>query len=306
MDLSTSLCGVKVENPVLLASGILGTTKGALKLAAENGAGAVVIKSISLKPRMGHENPILTETESGFLNAVGYSNMGLKEALEEFKDNQDVPAPVIASIIGETPEEFAELAQQIQEADFKAIELPLSCPHTPGTGLMAGHGTPKATRIITAEVKKNCDLPVIVKLSPSVMQIGELAQAAKKAGADAITVGNSLGPGMQIDIYSKKPTLGFGVGGLSGPAIKPITIRCIWDAYKAVEGGIPVIGCGGLTTGEDAVEAMLAGASQVEIGTAIHYRGLNVFEKIKEEIKKYMKDRQVEKIGELVGAAHGR
>ena len=303
-SLETKLFGVKLRNPLILASGILGTTKGSLIRCAKSGAGAVTVKSLTLEPRKGHKNPMFIQTEQCFLNAVGYSNMGVKEALEEFSNLEEINVPVIASIVGKNAGEFSKLAAIISKLDFSAIELPLSCPHTPGLGLLAGHGTPEATYEIVKSVKKKTRKPVIAKLSPSVMNLGEIAKNAVKAGADAINMGNSLGPGMQINLEARRPVLDFKCGGLSGPAIKPIAVRCVYDVYEATRGKIPIIGTGGVTYGIDAVEMLMAGASAVGVGTAVYYRGIDVFKKIASEMNDWMKKNKVKSIKEIVGLSH--
>ena len=292
-------------NPLVLASGILGTTKGSIRLCAQAGAGAVTTKSLSTKPRKGHSNPMLVQVEHGFLNAVGYSNMGIKEALVEFKRLDDVGVPVIASVVGKDAREFALLAGETSKLGFSALEIPLSCPHTPGLGLLAGHGTPKATAEIVKAVKKKTRKPVIVKLSPNTMNLGETAAAAVKAGADAINMGNTLGPGMKINIEAMRPVLDYNVGGYSGPAVKPVTVRCVYDVYEATKGKTPIIGTGGVTYGRDAVELMMAGASAVGVGTAVYYRELQAFRKISSEISSWMRKNRVRRIGDVVGVAHG-
>ncbi len=300
--LKTSLCGMEMKNPLILASGILGVTRSSLRNVAENGAGAVTIKSISREPRKGHETPIIQTDKDVMINAVGYSNPGIEEAKREFTGLSEVGAPVIASIIGEDAGQFAYMAGNFLPGEFAAVEIPLSCPHTPGYGIMGGQGTPEATHEITAAVREKTSLPVIVKLSANVQAIGEVAKAAENAGADAINVTNSVGPGMFIDVTARKPVLGFGIGGLSGPAIKPIAVRCVYDVYRSVK--IPVIGTGGVTTGRDAAEMLMAGASAVGVGSAVHYRGIEAFRKIGEELSSFMRDEKYSSISKMVGLAH--
>jgi dihydroorotate dehydrogenase (NAD+) catalytic subunit len=304
-DLSVSLFGKKLRNPLILASGFLGVTKASLKYVAENGAGAVTIKSVSREPRQGHDSPIVLADGDFMINAVGYSNPGMTEAKKEFSGLGEVGVPVIASIIGEDASRFGYMAKNFLSDEFAAVEVPLSCPHTPGYGLMGGQGTPEATLEITKAVKRNTKLPVIVKISADVQAIGEVAKAAAKGGADAVNVTNTIGPGMLIDVHAKKPILGFKVGGLSGPAIKPIAIRCVYDVYEAVKSAkVAVIGTGGVTLGEDAVEMIMAGASAVGIGSAVHYRGIDVFRKVGGEIADFMRSEGYSKIEEMVGIAH--
>ena len=294
-----------MKNPLMLASGILGVTKAELEAVAQNGAGAVTAKSLSLEPRKGHETPIIVETECGMLNAVGYSNPGIDEGIREFSD-WDRSEPLVLSITGKDEKEFATLAARIEEAkeelNCSAIELALSCPHTPGYGLMAGQADPKMTGRITEAVCKKTSLPVIVKLSPSVPGEVEAAKNAEAAGASAINMGNSLGPGMKIDINRKRPVLSFRMGGMSGPAIKPIAIRCVYGIYDAVD--IPIIGTGGVNDGHGAIEMMMAGASYVGVGTAIYFRGSDAFKKIESEMRVWLKEREYRKVSEIVGEAH--
>lgn len=303
--LAISLFGKKLRNPLILASGFLGVTKASLKSVAENGAGAVTIKSISREPRKGHSSPIVLTEGDVMMNAVGYPNPGIEEAKKEFSGLGEVGVPVIASIIGEDASQLGFMAKNFPSREYAAVEIPLSCPHTPGYGLMGGQGTPEATLEITKAVKKNTKLPVIIKISANVQSIGEVAKAAAKGGADAINVTNTIGPGMMIDVHAKKPILGFKVGGLSGPGIKPIAVRCVYDVYEAVKASrIPVIGTGGVTTGLDAVEMLMAGASAIGIGSAVHYRGMDVFRKVCDEMSGFMGREGYPSIKDMVGVAH--
>jgi dihydroorotate dehydrogenase (NAD+) catalytic subunit len=301
-SLSLEFAGLKLKNPTILASGILGTSYGMLERAVAGGAGAVTIKSITREPRAGHKNPITVEVRGGLLNAVGYSNMGLTAAKDEFKGVGRLPVPAIASVVAEDAEGFAYLAKELSSLPFSAVEVVLSCPHTPGLGLLAGHGTPEATAEITKAVVKKTKLPVFVKLSPNTQALGEVAKAAEKAGASAITMGNTLGPGMVINLEARRPVLDFKVGGMSGPAVKPILVRCVYDVCKSVK--IPIIGCGGVLDGRDAVEYFMAGASAVGVGTAVMYRHEDAFKKISEEITAFMKENKFKTIKEMVGLAH--
>lgn len=302
IDLSINLAGIKLKNPTILASGVLGLDVGTLKRVVKGGAGAATIKSLTSEPRKGHNNPIFIEATKGVcMNAVGYANKGIDHGVEEFK-KWDGEIPLIGSIVAQSPEEFARLAEKIQEVPICAIEIALSCPHTPGYGLLAGQGSPKATAEITKAVRNKTKLPLSVKLSPSVEAIGEVAKAAEFAGADIINMGNTLGPGMKIDINRATPELAFRIGGMSGPAIKPITIRSIYDLYKAVK--IPLIATGGIMTGEDVIEAMMAGATAVGIGTGVYYRGITVFKKVCKEIEEWLKVNKLTNLTSLKGIAH--
>lgn len=298
--LETELCGIRLKNPTIVASGILGSYKASLIDIAKHGAGAATIKSISREPREGHNNPIIITYDSSMLNAVGYPSPGIEQAKQEFSDLDEVGIPVIASIVGKTASDIAFLASQL--SGFAAIEVSLSCPHTPGFGLLAGQGTPESTYEITKAVKKSTKLPVFIKLSPNIPNIAEVAHAAEKAGANGITAVNTLGPGMVINLETKKPVLDFKVGGMSGPAIKPIAVRCVYDIYKAVK--IPIIGTGGITYGKDAIEMIMAGASAIGIGSAVYYRGKDVFTKTCNEMQEWMKQNNYSSIKEISGIAH--
>jgi len=301
-DTSVDLCGIKLKNPTVLASGILGTGNALLGRVAENGAGAMTIKSISMEPRVGHANPTIITFEAGMMNAVGYSNPGLDEAMKEFANLDDVSAPVFASVIGQTPEEFAAVAERMTTLPFAAIELPLSCPHTPGYGTLAGQGTPEATHNITAAVRKVTDKPIFVKVSPNIPALCDVAKAAEDAGADAITAVNSLGPGMLINIEAREPVLDFKMGGVTGAALRPVALRCVYDIFRAVN--IPIIGTGGISTGRHAIEMIMAGATAVGVGTAVYDRGMDVFEKISKEISEWMALNNINSLKELVGVAN--
>jgi dihydroorotate dehydrogenase (NAD+) catalytic subunit len=305
MSLESTMFGRKLKNPMILASGILGMTRASLETACENGCGAVTAKSLTLEPRKGHDGPNIADTGCGLLNAMGYPNPGIDSGLEEFGGWKRKEALII-SIVGKDKGEFAKLAETVEAArkalGATALEAVISCPHTPGYGTMAGQGTPESVSAITSAIKGKTKLPLAIKLSPSVPGEGKCAKAAEDAGADAINMGNSLGPGMIIDIHRKRPVLGFGVGGLSGPAIKPVIIRCVYDIYKAVE--IPVIGTGGITSGEDAIEMMMAGATWVGAGTAVYYRGPQAFGRICTEMQDWMNTNGVSKLKDIVGAAH--
>lgn len=301
-NLSLTLCGIHLRNPTILASGILGTCRALLGRAARGGAGAVTIKSISEEPRNGHSNPAVITFEAGLMNAVGYSNPGLDEALLEFADLAEIACPVFASVIGQSPDQFARVAEQLSALPFAAIELPLSCPHTPGYGTLAGQGTPEATAAITAAVRQVTAKPLFVKVSPNIPALCEVCKAAEESGADAITAVNSMGPGMVINIEARQPVLDYKVGGVTGPALRPIATRCVYDIYEAVR--IPIIGTGGISTGRHAVEMMMAGAAAVGIGSAVYADGVEVFNRIAREMAAWMQANNVENVEDLTGAAH--
>ncbi len=306
VDITTELAGLKLKNPIIQQSGVLAATKAAMEAAVNGGAGAATTKSITIGLRKGHPPPTIVKTEHGYLNAVGIANPGIDAALEEFS-GWTADAALIFNIVGKTLEEFEIITDKIKNAmkneKFKisAVEPTLSCPHTPGYGTMAGQSTPESTAQITKIVKK-LGIPVIVKLSPNTQGLCDVAKAAESAGADAINMGNSLGPGMVIDLEKKKPILGFKIGGMSGPAIKPIAIRCVYDLYESVK--IPIIGTGGITYGKDAIEMIMAGAKAVGVGTALYYRGPNVFGKIANEVSEWLEDHNYKRVSEIIGIAH--
>lgn len=302
MDLSTSVAGVKFKNPTLLASGILGVSRASLQNVIKNGAGGCVIKSISLEERPGHNAPNIISFEAGLLNAVGYSNPGVEQAKKEFVNLKNLNAPIIASIIGKDSDEFAQMAEQLLPGEFSAVETVLSCPHTPGYGTLAGQNTPSNTEKITKAVRKKTKLPLFIKISPDSNPIGEVVKAAEAGGADAIVAVNTMGPGMIIDIQTGQPILDFKMGGVSGPALRPIAIRCIYDIRKAIK--LPIIGVGGVTYGKDAIEMMMAGASAVEIGSGIFYRDVSIFKKICDEISEFMQQKKYDSLSDFINLTH--
>ena len=301
-SLTIDLCGIKLANPTVLPSGFLGTSKSLLKRVADNGAGAATIKSVSFEAREGHKNPTVIPFEAGLLNAVGYSNPGAEETAREFANLEDLSIPVIASVIGTEAGDFVRVVDKLSASGFSAIELPLSCPHTPGFGLLAGQGTPESTNEIVSAVRKATKLPIFVKLSPNIPEIGNLAKAAEDAGANAITAVNTLGPGMIINIEARNPVLAYRVGGVSGQALRPIATRCVYDIYEAVK--IPIIGTGGISTGRHAIEMIMAGATAIGVGTGIYERGIDIFRKICREMEAWMSENNFNTVDEMIGIAH--
>jgi len=297
--LATEIAGLKLANPTMLASGILGYTGLSLKSIIEAGAGAVVTKSMGLEPRTGYPNPTVVQTDCGLLNAMGLPNPGISHFKEEMKEIKSTGVPTILSIYGYSSEEFAKVAETAVKMGADALELNVSCPHVKKAGAEIGCDPLLLTEIVK-EVKKKVDKPVIVKLTPNVANIGEIAKAAEKAGADAITAINTV-KAMNIEIETGRPLLANKFGGLSGPAIKPIAVRCVYDVYRSVD--VSVIGCGGITSWQDAVEFMLAGASAVQIGTAIAFKGVSVFSSVAKGIDAYLQRKGFKNVKELVGLA---
>jgi dihydroorotate dehydrogenase (NAD+) catalytic subunit len=271
-----------------------------LKRVYYSGAGAVVTKSLGPAPRSGHINPTLIEVEGGVLNAMGLPNPGVEGYLDELRELKGEDVPVVASFFASTVEEFQAGAKALCGAGSDALELNLSCPNVGGEPGMCAADTISVERITTA-VKKVATSPVFVKLSPNVTDIASIAVAAERGGADAITAVNTL-KAMAIDADFKRPILTNVTGGLSGPALKSIALRCVWEIAEAVK--IPIIGCGGVTSWRDAVEYILAGASAVEIGTGVMYEGFEVYGKINKGIEKYLKENGFEAVKEVVGVAH--
>jgi len=298
--LVTEIAGLKLANPTMLAAGILGMSGLSLKRAAEAGAGAVITKSMGLKPRVGYSNPTLVQVDCGLLNAMGLPNPSVHHFVEEISEAKKGGVPVIISVYGFSSEDFGEAAKIAAEAGADALELNVSCPHVEKTGSEIGQ-SPQLVAKVVEKVKNTVNKPVFVKLTPNVADITEIAEAAVKAGADAITAINTV-RAMAIDVETTRPVLANKVGGLSGPAIKPIAIRCVYEVYRKVK--IPVIGCGGVTTWQDAVEFMLAGASAVQIGTAIGFEGLGVFKSVAEGIDSYLENMNFGSVKEIVGLSH--
>jgi dihydroorotate dehydrogenase (NAD+) catalytic subunit len=305
-DISVDLCGMHLRNPTVLASGVLGISLDLIRRVAECGAGAATVKSVSPEPREGHANPTVIAYEAGMLNAVGYSNPGVEAAAAEFAGVGEVSIPVIASAIGRDADEFARVAERLMGCGFAALEIPLSCPHTPGYGVLAGHSTPEATEAITRAVREATDRPLFVKLSPDVPAIGELALAAVEAGADGISAVNSMGPGMVINVEARAPVLAFRVGGVSGPALHPVAVRCVCDVATALrEAGseAAIIGVGGVSTGRHALEMVMAGATAVGVGTAVYPCGIEVFGRIADELTALCERLDIGSLDEVRGAA---
>ena len=298
--LEIELCGIKMKNPTMLAAGILGSTAASLNWAARSGAGAVVTKSFGLNPNKGYANPTTVEVTGGVINAIGLSNPGVENFKFEL-EKLDKSVPAIASIYGANPEEFSEIATSV-EGLVDALELNVSCPHAMGGCGAAIGQDPKLTEEIVRSVKKSVKIPVFVKLTPNVTDIVEIANNAEDAGADALTLINSLGPGMRIDIETGTPILKNRFGGLSGPAIKPIAIRCVYDVFDSVD--IPIIGVGGIRDYMDVLEFLYAGASCIQIGTSIMYEGVDIFERILNGLERFMDEKGYGSVDEVVGIAH--
>ncbi|WP_099209673.1 dihydroorotate dehydrogenase [Thermococcus henrietii] len=296
-SLEVELFGVRFENPLILASGINDKVPEQWIRAHEEGAGGVVTKSIGIEPRKGYDNPTIVELPYGLINAMGLPNPGWRGFLE-MVEGYTFDFPLIVSIFGGTPEEFAFLAQKLSDV-ADAFELNLSCPHARGYGMEIGQNPENVYEVVKA-VKDATDKPVIAKLTPNIDDITKLGLAAEKAGADAVSAINTL-KAIAIDIYARKAILSNRVGGYSGPGVKPVALRAVYDLARALE--VPVIGIGGITTWQDAIEFLLAGASALQIGTAVSLRGWKVFREINEGIETYLEDEGFSSVEEIVGLA---
>lgn len=300
--LSTNFLSKTFNNPLVLASGILGVTAASLNNVVNNGAGGVTIKSISKEPRAGHPNPTMAPYEHFFINAVGLSNPGIDKAIEELKKFKKISnAPLIGSIFAGTPKEFGEMAELICEAPIDFLEVDISCPN-----VSREFGDPFAYSIpavekITKAVKAKSKIPISIKLSPNAWNIDVIAKAAEESGADAITAVNTIS-GMVIDVCAKRPVLSNKQGGVSGPALFPIALKCVYDIAKTVK--IPIIGTGGVTTGEDALAMIMAGATLVGVGSAVYFRGQNCFKKITDEMEKIMREENIKSLDEIRGCVN--
>ena len=303
-DLSVDLVpggkrSLALRNPVMTASGTFGNGLEYARIFDIQRLGAIVSKAITRKPRKGNVQPRIAETEAGMINSIGLQNIGIEAIL---KDVAPVWAtwevPVIANIAGETVNDYAELAARLDGVPgVSGLEMNISCPNVE-SGMEFGVD-PRAAAEVTAAVRRQSGLPLIVKLTPNVNDIVGIAQAVADAGADALTLINTY-PAMKIDVRTRRPALGWGSGGLSGPALKPIAIRLVYQVARAVS--VPIIGCGGITNGEDAVEFLMAGASAVQVGTATFTNPRACLD-VLEGIEAFMRDGGVESVGELIGAA---
>ncbi len=307
LDLSVDLCGVRLRNPLVLASGILGTSPELLARVAQAGAGAVTAKSCSPEPRQGHPNPTVLAWEHGLINAVGLANPGIEVEVLELARAKALLAPqgaaLVASLFADTVRGFAAVAARVTEAAPDLIEVNISCPN-----VAAEFGTPfaadaSAAAEVTAAVQQAVAgrAPVLVKLSPNVADIAAIARAVAEAGADGISAINTL-TGMVIDVHARRPILANRTGGLSGPAIRPLAVRCVYEICRVVD--LPVVGIGGVGSGRDALEMIMAGATAVGVGSAVYSEGPEVFGRIRDEMAAWMAELGYGCIEEMRGAAH--
>ena len=305
IDVSVDLCGCQLPNPTVLASGILGLSHAVLTRVARSGAGAVTTKSCSLKPRSGYPNPTILDWGPGLINAVGLSNPGVEVMVEEIQAAKallsPLGVPVIASIFADTIYDFGTITRFISEAAPDILEVNVSCPNLDDRYQQMFAADPYVSAQVTRRVKRYTDAPVLVKLSPNVTDIAKIAEAVVEAGADGITAINSVGPGLILDVETRRPVLAHGTGGLSGPGIRPIAVRCVRDICRAVD--VPVVATGGVMSGRDLVEMLLVGATAVSMGSAIRYGGMEVFQDACVELKTYMRRYGHDTIESLRGTA---
>ena len=288
--LETEILGMKLSNPLFLAAGILGTTSSSMKMVVRAGAGGIVTKSFSIEPNDGYDNPTIVKIEGGVINSVGLASPGVEAKKEELKDLNEIrdKTPVIASIYGDTEEAF---------------ELNVSCPHAKcGFGSNIGEDPDLTYDIVSAVKNEIKDVPIVVKLTPNVTDITKIAKSAEDAGADALTLINSVGPGLRIDYKTGKPILNHILGGIAGPMIKPIALKCVYQTYKTVD--IPLFGVGGIRNYKDALEFLYAGASLLQIGTSIMYEGPSIFKTISDDLAKFLEENGYKNVSEIVGLSH--
>jgi len=298
LDLSVSIGSLRLNNPVMTASGTFGYAKEFEQLLDLNRLGAVIVKGISLHPRPGNPPPRIVETSCGMLNAIGLENVGVDRFISEKNEYlSSLGCPVIVNILGDSLEEYKEITRRLAGvSSVAAIEVNISCPNVKKGGVAFGTD-PKMAAAVTRMVKDEAQVPVIVKLSPNVTDITQIARAVEDAGADGVSLINTL-IGMAIDLQSRRPKLANIIGGLSGPAIKPVALRMVYQVAQAVS--IPVIGIGGIETAEDALEFILAGAAAIQIGTA-NFVDPSAAEKAVEGIESYMRSQGLNSISQLVG-----
>ncbi len=303
VDLRVELGGLKLKNPLMLASGILGTSPGLLRRVEEAGAAAVVTKTVTLAPRSGYLNPVIVELEQGFLNAMGLPNPGAEYFASKVlaKAARELRVPVILSMSPADPEEAYRIALLGAKAGARGIEINLSCPHVSGLGASLSRSLELVEDIVKASRRGAREIPIFVKLSAEQDYVA-VARTALESGASGIVAINTI-RAVAIDVYAKAPILSNVYGGLSGPAIRPIAVRVVWDLYEEL-GPVPIVGVGGVYSWKNAIELMLAGASAVGIGTAIAVKGLAVFTEILSGIKRYLTEEGFTTVREIIGLAH--
>ncbi|MCK5184275.1 MAG: dihydroorotate dehydrogenase [Candidatus Heimdallarchaeota archaeon] len=306
--IETTIGSLKLKNPFILASGVLGVNASVMTRVANAGCGGITTKSIGPEPKAGYPNPTVVELGNGnLINAMGLPNPGCEEFVTEIIETKKrTNAPIIASIFGKDTEEFILVAKTLLKGNPDAFELNVSCPHGGKYGSIIGQDK-ELVEEITREVKKIVKVPVYVKISPNLSDLRVPAEAAVSGGADGIVVINTL-RAMAIDINYRKPILANKFGGLSGPAVKPVALKCVYDMYSSFGDKVPIIGVGGISNWKDVVEFMLAGASAVQVGTAISYCkdpvNISIFNELADGLKQYLISEGFSKTSDIVGLAH--
>ena len=299
MDLTVDIGSLKLKNPVMTASGTFGYGEEYAEFVDLNMLGAVVVKGISLEPMQGNPSPRICETACGMLNAIGLQNVGLKRFLKDklpYLKNLDTK--IVVNILGKNIREYVRLSKSLDDAGVDAIELNVSCPNVKKGGIAFGTNKKILAKLITKVKQSVSSATVIAKLSPNVSNIPDFAKTAEESGSDAISLINTI-PGMAIDIETRRPKLANIIGGLSGPAIKPIALRMVWEASGAVK--IPVIGVGGIVNADDAIEFMLAGATAIQVGTG-NFPNPRATSDIIEGIQLYLKRKSIHDIKKVIGS----
>ena len=297
--LNLDIAGISLRNPGILASGFLGISQAIFERIYGEGAGAVVSKSISRYPMEGYRNPTVVVLENkSYINAVGLSNPGCESFYEEVRTNDKVP--LIVSLVGSDPSDFEVMTRKLDRSKIIGFEINLSCPHVQKLGMEVGDD-PQMVKTIVQTTKSNTTKPVFVKVGVGSTNIIDISQAAIDAGADGITAINTI-RAMKISIDNFNPILSNKVGGLSGTSIKPIAIRCVYELSKKFN--VPIIGCGGVSNWADAVEFMIAGAASFQVGTAIGFDGMSIFNSINMGIVKYLERKGYQSVMELIGRSH--
>jgi len=297
--LSVDIDEITLRNPTMLASGILGISQRIFERLYDENIGGIVTKSISVEPMKGYPNPTIIPLSGGsYLNAVGLSNPGVNAFSEELSQNKNIP--IFISLVGSSEKDFAKMIKVFDSLNIIGYEINLSCPHVSKMGMEVGDDLEAVSKIVST-ARKNTKKPISVKVGVGSVDVIELARTAIEAGANIITAINTL-RAMSIDVETMMPILSNRIGGLSGTAIKPIGIRCVYEISKNLK--VPVIGCGGISTWQDVVEYMLAGASAVQIGSVLGSAGPGIFNSITKDLKKYIERKGIMKISEIVGIAH--
>lgn len=298
-NLSIDIAGLRLKNPVMTASGTFGYGEEYSEFFDLNRLGAIVVKGLSAAPRQGNPTPRVVETPAGMLNAIGLQNIGVKAFIKEkLPFLRQFNTPVIVNFFGDMIDEYVKAAYELSNAEgIHGLEMNISCPNKQAGWIVFGTD-PEIMKQVIAAVRKTTNLPLIVKLSPNVTNIGLMAKIAEDCGADAVSLINTI-TGMAIDVKKRRPVLANNTGGLSGPAIRPIAVRMVWEAYKAIK--IPIIGMGGIMTTNDALEFLIAGAKAVAVGTANFINPLATIEII-EGLKRFLKEEKISDINEIIGS----